>query len=497
VTPEIVPGEEPAKQDLPANNDGPASSHGPATRDDPTRDPFPTDGADPGRRGFFRAFGREALHTAASVAGAADALRRGTTAAGVEILGLGLGTPGALDRLRGAVGSPDESGAPVAPSVISGQREVARGAPGEIPTGFHSPYRLEGDALLVLDQRELPHEVGEIRCADGYEVAAAIRDHAVEGGALLGQLAAYGMALTARAWQAATVEDRDGRLRVAAAALRNARAAPAILEWAVDRMEVRWESLGRAASGEAIADALRAEADAIATEATLDHARLGRIGAEALRRPVGTPTLSVLMLGSVGALAGGNVGTALAVVNGLVADGDEVTVWLAETRPALLGARLTAWELSQAGISYTVVPDAAAATLLQSGRVDVVLVGADRIAANGDTLGTIGTYPLAVLASRHGVRFYVCATTPAVDLLCTDGATLPAEDRPGGETASVGGATVIPPGAHVYSPAVDVTPAELVTGFITEQGVLGRPFADRLAAAVDASRRGRPQTVPA
>jgi methylthioribose-1-phosphate isomerase len=309
------------------------------------------------------------------------------------------------------------------------------------------------------------------------------------------------MALTAWHWRTSAADERHGRLRVAAAALRNARASPANLEWAVARMESRLNALPDSAGGDVVADVLRAEADTIATQATLDHARLGRLGAEAIAigaaaRPQATKPLSILTLGSVGALAGGNVGTALAVINALVADGHEVSVWVAETRPALLGARLTAWELSQTDIPYTVVPDSAAAALLGTGRVDVVLVGAERIAASGDALGTIGTYPLAVLASRHGIPFYVCAATPTVELASKDGAALPSEERPGGEMASLGGATVIPAGTHVFSPAVDITSAALITGFITEQGVLDPPYPDRLADAVEAGRRGRPQPVP-
>jgi methylthioribose-1-phosphate isomerase len=496
VTRETPPGEEAAKQ---RHREAEPQASGPDTSPTGTSSAGTGEGADLGRRNFFRAFGREAIHTAASVAGAADALRRGTTAAGAEIIGLGLGTPGALERLRGAVSSPPgaTNGSESGQGVVAGARATPQGVPGEPPTGFHSPYRLETGALVLLDQQELPGAAREIRCSDGYEVAAAIREHSAEGAALLGQLAAYGMALTAWHWRTSPAEERDGRLRVAAAALRNARAAPANLEWAVARAESRWRSLLDSAGGDVVADALRAEADTIATEATLDHAQLGRLGAEALARPRGAPALAVLTMGSVGALAGGNVGTALALINALVADGREVTVWVAETRPALLGARLTAWELSQTDVPYTVVPDSAAATLLESGRVDVVLVGAERIAASGDTLGTIGTYPLAVLASRHDIPLYVCAATPTVDLACPDGAALPEEERPGGEMASVGGATVIPPGAQVFSPAVDVTPAALITGFITEQGVVRPPYADRLATAVDAGRRGRPQPVPA
>jgi methylthioribose-1-phosphate isomerase len=463
VTRERPPGEEPAKQES-----------------------RPPDGYDASRRSFFRAFGREAIQAAASVAGAADALRRGTTAAGAEIIGMGIGTPGAMERLRGAA----EPTANVPGAATPGRVAPGEGVPGEIALGFHSPYRLEDGTLFLLDQRRLPGAAEEIPCTGGYEVAAAIRDYAAEGAPLLGQLAAYGMALTANEWRSAPSDERDGRLRVAAAALRNARAAPANLEWAVSRLESRWHGLGEAAAGDVVADALRAEADAIATQATLDHARLGRLGAERLRRRSGAPALSILTHGSIGALAGGSVGTGLAVIQALVADGQDLNVWVCETRPALLGARLTAWELSQAGVSYTIITDSAAATILSTGRVDVVLVAAERIAANGDTLGTIGTYPLAVLASRHGIPFYVCAATPTVDVACPDGATLPEEQRPGGEVAAIGSTAVIPAGAHVLSPGVDVTPAELITAFITENGVVGPPFGERLTSAAEGADAG-------
>jgi methylthioribose-1-phosphate isomerase len=462
VTRESPPGEEPAKRATPQPS-----------------------GFDPGRRSFFRTFGREAIHAAATVAGAADALRRGTTAAGAEIIGMGLGTPGALERLRAA-----EAATPA-------RQGTGRGVPGELDVGFHSPYRIQDDTLYVLDQRRLPDAAVELTFGGGYELASAIRDYAAEGAPLLGQLAAYGLALTALAWRDADPEDRDGRLRVAAAALRNARRAPFALERSVERIEARWESLGGSVSGDVLADALRAEADAIATQATLDHARLGRLGAERLGRPVGAAALAVLTHGSVGALAGGNIGTALAVINGIVADGGEVKAWVGEGRPALLGARLTAWELAQAGVPFTVVADAAVATLLATGRVDVVLAGAERIATNGDTLNTVGTYPLAVLAARHGVPFYVCAPTTAIDAACPDGGTLPEEQRPGGELTAIGTTVVVPSGAHVMSPGVDVTPAELITALITEQGILDPPFATSLARAADPAARPSHSRTPA
>jgi methylthioribose-1-phosphate isomerase len=450
-----------------------------------TRDDLHAGGFDAGRRRFFRAFGREAIHAAASVAGAADALRRGTTAAGAEIIGIGLGTPGALERLRGAV--PADGSIVARSGGAPGRTTPGSGVPGETSVGFHSPYRIDDGTLHLLDQRRLPNTADEIAYTGGYELAAGIRDYAAEGAPLLAQLAAYGLALTAHEWRAAPAGERAGRLRVAAAALRHARVAPVSLEWAVSRVEARWDALNETVSGDVLADAVRAEADAIATQATLDHARLGRFGSERLRRPSGTPALSILTHGSVGALGGGNVGTALAVVQALVADGAEVKVWVAEGRPALLGARLTAWELAQAGIPFTVVADGAAASLLATGRVDVVLVGAERIAANGDVLNTIGTYPLAVVAARHGVPFFVCAaTTTAVDAGCPDGATLPEEERPGGELTAIGAVAVVPAGAHVMSPGVDVTPAELIAGFITEHGVLEAPFGASIARALPA-----------
>ena len=435
-------------------------------RRDPGRSTREHPEVDLGRRGFFRTFGREAMQTAATVAGMAGALRKGTAAGEL------VGPPG--------LGGAERVGP-----------EARAAVPGEVRIGFHSPYRLVGGVLYLLDQRRLPEAAVEIPCTNGAQVARTISEFAVEGAPLLGQLAAYGLALAAAEWRTAESSARDRALVAAATALRGARAAPATLAWAADRLLARWRSLGEDATGEVVADALRAEADAIATQATFDHARIGRLAAARLPRPEGRP-LELLTHGSTGALGGGSVGTALAAVQAVAAEGRPVHVWVGETRPALLGARLAAWELQQADVSYTVVADAAAGWLLQERRVDAVLVGAERIAANGDTLNVAGTYSLAVLAARHGVPLYVCSPTPTVDLTRSDGSSLPSELRPGGELTALGGRAVVPSRSDVLNPAVDVTPAELISALVTEEGVLLPPYEEGLSAAVETTLLRRP-----
>ena len=209
---------------------------------------------------------------------------------------------------------------------------------------------------------------------------------------------------------------RRATMRGASNALVNARPTAVNLRWAVDRMMARYEEIGELSEdGEAIAAALREEADAIVFEATTDHGRLAEFGLAALPVPVDRP-LRILTHCNTGPLACGQFGTALGVVQAAHHAGREVEVWVDETRPYLQGSRLTAWELEQAGVPHTLIPDVAAGSLMRAGEVDVVLVGADRIAANGDTANKVGTYPLAVLAARHGIPFYVCAPLSSVDL---------------------------------------------------------------------------------
>jgi methylthioribose-1-phosphate isomerase len=210
---------------------------------------------------------------------------------------------------------------------------------------------------------------------------------------------------------------------------------------------------------------------------------MAEAGLALLPQPDGRP-LQVLTHCNTGPLAAGQFGTALGVVQAAHHAERPIHVWVDETRPYLQGARLTAWELKQAGVDHTLLADGAAASLLAAGSVDVVLVGADRIAANGDTANKVGTYPLAVLAARHGVPFYVVAPLSSVDLSTPDGAAIPIEERAADEVATVRGVRIAPLGTRVYNPAFDTTPAALVTAFVTEAGVLRPPYAGSLAEAV-------------
>ena len=262
-------------------------------------------------------------------------------------------------------------------------------------------------------------------------------------------------------------------------------------------MLARMESVGSLDDdGTIIADAMWAEAEAICAEATHDHGLLAEHGLALLPHPLDRP-VRVLTHCNTGPLACGQFGTALGIVQAAVHAGREIHVHVDETRPLLQGARLTAWELEQAGVPYTLVADGAAGSLLASGAIDAVLVGADRIAANGDAANKIGTYPLAALAARHRVPFYVCAPLSSVDLETADGSAIPIEERDASELLEFGGVRVTPPGATVWNPAFDVTPADLISAIVTEQGALIAPFGPALAAAVAARHARRAAEAPA
>jgi methylthioribose-1-phosphate isomerase len=249
----------------------------------------------------------------------------------------------------------------------------------------------------------------------------------------------------------------------------------------------RFEAVGDLTDdGDAVAVALRAEADAIVNEATTDHGRLAEFGLAALPvRDFGA--LRILTHCNTGPLACGQFGTALGVVQAAHHAGREISVWVDETRPYLQGARLTAWELAQAGVPHTLIPDVAAGHLMSRSEVDVILVGADRVAANGDTANKVGTYSLAVLAARHGIPFFVCAPTSSIDLATPDGASIEIEERAADEVLEIRGVRIAPAGTEVRNPSFDVTPAELITGIVTEEGVVRAPFAEGLAEAIAAA----------
>jgi methylthioribose-1-phosphate isomerase len=428
---------------------------------------------DPSRRQFFRRFAGEVIASASQVAEVMTDLRDQSAADASALLG---------ERPGGA-----------SATVVAAAAEAGDAlAPGMAPAGFRTPFRFASDdVLLVIDQRRLPDALVELPIRSAPEAARAIRDMAVRGAPAIGQVAAIGLALSARLAREARPHARRAILEGAAGTLRGARPTAVNLRWAVDRLMARYVEVGELSEdGTAIAAALHDEAMAIVAEATDDHGRLAEAGAAILPRPDGRP-LRILTHCNTGPLAAGQFGTALGVVQAAFQQGRELHIWVDETRPYLQGARLTAWELDQANVPHTLIPDMAAGPLLARGEVDVVLVGADRIAANGDAANKIGTYTLAVLARRHGVPFYVCAPLSSVDLATASGAAIPIEERPAAEVTEIRGVRIAPPGTAVRNPAFDVTPAELISGIVTEEGVLGPPYEASLPIAVDrrATRR--------
>ena len=425
----------------------------------------PADQADPARRRFFRQFAGELFQGAATVVGAAQVLQRA---------------------------SAEAAGAILDPSSFATDAVTSQPAPGP-PTGFRTAFRETPGVVHLIDQRKLPDELVEIECRSAAEVTKAIRDMSIRGAPAIGQVAAIGLALTAGKVRAARPYARRATLRGASAGLIHARPTAVNLHWAVRRLMDRYEAMGELSEdGDAIADAMYAEAQTIVFEATLDHGRLATFGLEALVFPEDRP-LRILTHCNTGPLACGQFGTALGIVQAAKNAERDVHVWVDETRPYLQGARLTAWELAQANVPHTLIPDVAAGHLMAKGEVDVILVGADRIAANGDTANKVGTYPLAVLAARHGIPFYVAAPISTVDLETPDGDAIPIEERNPLEVLVFRGQRIAPPDTVALNPAFDVTPADLIGGIVTDEGVLRPPYDENLASAV-AARAARRAT---
>ena len=418
---------------------------------------------DMGRRRFFRAFAGELIQTAATMAGAAQALQQASADAASAIL-----NPEGAAGLLGPAGD-------ATIQTPSG------------PTGFRTPFREDGGVIYLIDQRRLPDALVEYPCRSAGEVSYAIREMIVRGAPAIGQVAAIGLAMAAEQQRDGLPYARKAIIRGSANALINARPTAVNLRWAVDRVVARYVEVGELNDdGHAIADALRAEADAIVFEATTDHGRLAGFGLAVLPVPDGRP-VRILTHCNTGPLACGQYGTALGVIQAAHHAGREVHVLVDETRPYLQGARLTTWELAQAGVPHSLLPDVAAGHLMATGEVDVVLVGADRVAANGDTANKVGTYPLAVLAARHGIPFYVCAPTSSVDLTAPDGTAIPIEERNPDEVLEFRGVRTAPAGTEVRNPAFDITPAELITGVVTEEGLVSSPFEPGLREASEAA----------
>ncbi|MGH7814985.1 MAG: S-methyl-5-thioribose-1-phosphate isomerase [Candidatus Binataceae bacterium] len=323
------------------------------------------------------------------------------------------------------------------------------------------------DAVRMIDQRLLPARETIRTYRDYRGVAEAIRTMVIRGAPAIGVAAAMGVALGIRGTSGARARKR---FKTVARTLRATRPTAVNLAWAVERMGRVLEN-NLALDASALFRRMRAEAIAIYNEDLAANRALGRFGAGLIGDPA-----SVLTHCNAGALATAGYGTALGVIRAAREAGKKVEVFADETRPFLQGSRLTAWELRKDRIPVTLIADSMAATVLARHQADCVVVGTDRTAANGDVANKIGTYPLAVMARRHGVPFYVAAPLSSIDLNCPNGAAIPIEERSGLELTEFAGRQIAPKGVHTFNPAFDVTPAELVTAIITERGIARPPY---------------------
>jgi methylthioribose-1-phosphate isomerase len=330
-----------------------------------------------------------------------------------------------------------------------------------------------GDGVAMIDQTRLPHEQVVVRCQSYREVADAIRSMVIRGAPAIGVAAAMGIALGIR----------DGAdFETVCATLAQTRPTAVNLFWAIDRMRRVRESILTGAPAIPAAELARRmteEAEQIRLEDIATCRAIGRNGA-----PLIPDGKTVLTHCNAGALATAGYGTALGVIRAAVESGKQIDVFAGETRPFLQGARLTVWELQQDGIPATLITDNMAGHFLHSGRIGCVVVGADRIAANGDVANKIGTYSLAVLANENGVPFYVAAPASTFDLTLASGDSIPIEQRPGIEVTHIFGVPVAPDDVAVENPAFDITPARYVTAIITERGVARPPYGESLRATL-------------
>ncbi len=360
--------------------------------------------------------------------------------------------------------------------------EVDGQAPGGVRTVWWESEVAEG-SIALLDQSVLPHQVQYLHLRHETEVAEAIRSLKVRGAPVIGVTAAFGMALAlTRFWHEngseATPEQVRAHLATAAEILRQARPTAVNLPWAVERMKRRAErALAENYPLPELASLLQQEAQAIADEDSAACLAMGKYGAELI------PAEATLLTHcNAGALATAGLGSGLAPLYVAHQTGKRLHVFVDETRPVLQGARLTAWELQQAGIPLTLITDNMAAHFMRHAGISAVFVGADRVAANGDVANKIGTYGLAVLAHAHNIPFYVVAPRSTIDLTLPDGNAIPIEQRAATEVTTLGGTPIAPAGIQVANPAFDVTPHSYVTALITEAGIARSPYTESLPA---------------
>ena len=415
---------------------------------------------DPTRRRFFRQFAGDVVTSVGSVLGAAQVLQQQSAEAARDILG-----------------TTEETAATGGPAGRTALEEDATGA------GFRAPFRWDGGVCRVVDQRRLPDVLTDLEVRSAADAVTAINDGALIGSAVQAQVAAVTLALVAgRATQSRPFA-RRATIRGAANALRLTRPGSAALAAALDRQLALVEQLGLEAEGPTVAVALQDEAEAIVLEAQAEHGALVEHAVAALPGAADAP-IHLLTIGSTGAMGGGQFGTALSVILTLHHAGRPVHALVAETRPLFEGSRVAAWELRQAGVPYAVVTDAGAPGCIAAGEVGAVLVAADRVAANGDVIAIAGTYPLALAASAAGIPFLVCAPVTALDPATEDGEAATIEEGRPGSVLRAAGTRIAPVGSQIRNPLQDVTPAALVTGIVTGEGVLRAPYGPAIAAVV-------------
>jgi methylthioribose-1-phosphate isomerase len=330
--------------------------------------------------------------------------------------------------------------------------------------------------VVFIDQTKLPTEEIYVTCTTYQQVADAIRDMIVRGAPAIGVAAAMGIAIGVKDSKASNVDDLRKDLDRISEAIRQTRPTAVNLFWAIRRMQGKFESL-RGRSIPEIKQAIVEEAKRMHAEDIAANQAMGRHGATLMPSAGG-----VLTHCNAGALATAGYGTALGVIRAAVEQGKKIHVFADETRPFLQGARLTAWELIKDGIPTTVISDNMAGVMMKQGKIGAIVVGADRIAANGDVANKVGTYTVAILAKEHGIPFYVAAPISTVDLDTPDGSGIPIEQRNVKEVSHIAGKQMTPDGVSIENPAFDVTPAKYVNAIITERGIAKAPYEESLRA---------------
>lgn len=335
----------------------------------------------------------------------------------------------------------------------------------------------QGGGIMLLDQSRIPQEVVYERCENVNQVAAAIKELKVRGAPLIGVTAAFALAMAVKKYSGSG-EDLDGFFYDIKRLLMDTRPTAVNLFGSLDRIE-RVYRANREVSLSCLGDLLIAEAEAMYDEDINANQILGEFGQEVLGL-----NSNVLTICNAGALATCGYGTALGIIRSAALQGKIAMVWACETRPVLQGSRLTVWELMQDDIPVTLITDSMAGYTMKTQKIDSVIVGADRVAANGDAANKIGTYTLAILAHYHRIPFYVAAPLSSFDINLNSGRFIPIEERNQDEVRQIGGNYLTVPEVNVFNPAFDVTPGDLITGIITEKGILYPPFTNSVKAVI-------------